>query len=146
MLLSTTARAVRPLKVQNSTKELNAINTTGKERLDDIDRIDRVAPLMRYGKYLAADNDDDYVDETAEKRAMRMLRLGRGMRMLRLGKRPADSDDNSETDKRAMRMLRLGKRPYKMLRLGRGDNDNDDEKRALRLLRLGKKSDSEMES
>ena len=115
----------------------------------DIDRNFRVAPLMRYGKYLAAEsNEDDYADETPEKRAMRMLRLGRGMRMLRLGKRPADSDDMSETDKRAMRMLRLGKRPYKMLRLGRGDNENDidDEKRALRLLRLGKKSDSEMES
>lgn len=125
----------------------------GKEMIDEneIDRNFRVAPLMRYGKYLAAEpNDDDYADETPEKRAMRMLRLGRGMRMLRLGKRPAASDEMSETDKRAMRMLRLGKRPYKMLRLGRGDNEikneKDDEKRALRLLRLGKRSDSEMES
>lgn len=97
---------------------------------------------MRYGKYLVGDDDEDEeVDETAVKRAMRMLRLGRGMRMLRLGKRPMDSEETSETDKRAMRMLRLGKRPYKMLRLGR--DSTLEEKRALRLLRLGKKSDSE---
>lgn len=105
----------------------------------------RVAPLMRYGKHLydddSSDYDDDEIDATAVKRAMRMLRLGRGMRMLRLGKRPMDSDDMSETDKRAMRMLRLGKRPFKMLRLGR--SNNEDEKRALRLLRLGKRSDAE---
>ena len=117
----------------------------------DIDRDFRVAPLMRYGKYLAADpTDEDLSEETPEKRAMRMLRLGRGMRMLRLGKRPADTDDetDNEMEKRRMRMLRLGKRPFKMLRLGRSgqESDIDEEKRALRLLRLGKKSDSEMES
>ena len=114
---------------------------------DDKDRDDRVAPLMRYGKLIddegdEYDVDDDYVDATAVKRAMRMLRLGRGMRMLRLGKRPMESQDiTSETDKRAMRMLRLGKRPFKMLRLGR--SNNDEEKRALRLLRLGRRSDDE---
>lgn len=101
----------------------------------------RVAPLMRYGK----DSEEvDDMDDLVTKRAMHMLRLGRGMRMLRLGKRPVDASaedmDLDEVDKRALRLLRLGKRPFNMLRLGRSDNDD---KRALRLLRLGKKSDTE---
>lgn len=102
----------------------------------------RVAPLMRYGKYINYDSDEE---SDVDKRAMRMLRLGRGMRMLRLGKRPMPSDlseEVTEADKRALRLLRLGKRPrFAMLRMGRGDMD--EEKRALRLLRLGKKSETE---
>lgn len=102
--------------------ELNA-------KYDDKWIYERDAPLMKFGMK----TDENEVD----KRAMRMLRLGRGMRMLRLGKRPAD--EPVETDKRALRLLRLGKRPrLAMLRMGRGDMEDD--KRALRLLRLGKRS------
>ncbi|XP_045175620.2 myomodulin neuropeptides 1-like [Mercenaria mercenaria] len=112
-----------------------------EDRYDD-DLSARVAPLMRYGKYVNYDLDDE---ADVDKRAMRMLRLGRGMRMLRLGKRPMTSDlseDVTEADKRALRLLRLGKRPkFAMLRMGRGDME--EEKRALRLLRLGKKSDAD---
>lgn len=148
----------------------------GDQVYDDIDDSDsseekydaeRVAPLMRYGKYLD--------DEELDKRAMRMLRLGRGMRMLRLGKRPDDEEDYTDAEKRALRLLRLGKRPFNMLRMGRSDSDedkrafhmlrmgrsdleedkrafhmlrmgrsdNEEDKRALRLLRLGKKSEEE---
>lgn len=103
----------------------------------------RVAPLMRYGKQTAYAEGESDVD----KRAMRMLRLGRGMRMLRLGKRQDDADleDLPEADKRALRLLRLGKRPaFRMLRLGRsGETEPEEEKRALRLLRLGKRSETE---
>lgn len=104
----------------------------------------RVAPLMRYGKYIPYE-----IDNEVDKRAMRMLRLGRGMRMLRLGKRPDETEgleeDAQEVDKRALRLLRLGKRPaFRMLRLGRsGETEPEEEKRALRLLRLGKKSETE---
>lgn len=113
------------------------------DELYDDDLSVRVAPLMRYGK----DHENQYgYDNEVDKRAMRMLRLGRGMRMLRLGKRPMDSDmseEVTEADKRALRLLRLGKRPrFAMLRMGRG-GDMDEEKRALRLLRLGKKSETE---
>jgi len=107
----------------------------------------RAPPVMRYGKEAEDESvaEDSADDEEVVKRAMRMLRLGRGMRMLRLGKRPVDSEeDYTETDKRALRLLRLGKRPFHMLRLGR--SDNDDEKRALRLLRLGRNSPSSDES
>lgn len=108
---------------------------------DDEYMAKRVAPLMRYGK-----EREGLSDNEADKRAMRMLRLGRGMRMLRLGKRPMDSDlseEVTEADKRALRLLRLGKRPrFAMLRMGRG-GDMEEEKRALRLLRLGKKSETE---
>lgn len=117
----------------------NKQNTDEEEQLleNDSEALDkyegeRVAPLMRYGK----NNEQD--DEDKEKRAMKMLRMGRGMRMLRLGKRP-DDEEMSDDEKRALNVLRLGKRPFKMLRLGRGDNEED--KRTLRLLRLGKKSE-----
>lgn len=123
---------------------------------------DRVAPMMRYGKELPSRSQYDAYsyddqDEAVVKRAMRMLRLGRGMRMLRLGKRPMEStsaeasdEDYTEADKRALRLLRLGKRPFKMLRLGRSDNnageeeEEEEEKRAaFRLLRLGRAAPSE---
>lgn len=114
----------------------------GSEEKYDDDLDVRVAPLMRYGKYVKYGYADD---SEVDKRAMRMLRLGRGMRMLRLGKRPMPSDeseDMSEADKRALRLLRLGKRPrFAMLRMGR--SDMEEEKRALGLLRLGKKSEAE---
>ncbi|KAL4224715.1 hypothetical protein ACF0H5_015412 [Mactra antiquata] len=115
---------------------------------DNVDNNDekfvRVAPLMRYGK---APIDYDFEDENdVDKRAMRMLRLGRGMRMLRLGKRPAPVDDSdiTEANKRALRLLRLGKRPVTLNSLRNvGMEDDSDvteaEKRALRLLRLGKR-------
>lgn len=110
-----------------------------KQIEDDQPRV-RVAPLMRYGKdeMSGYESEEEGNDDTVVKRAMRMLRLGRGMRMLRLGKRPSNSEEPSQADKRALRLLRLGKRPFKMLRLGRSNED----KRALRLLRLGKKSDN----
>ena len=107
----------------------------------------RVAPLMRYGKYAPYETETN-----VDKRAMRMLRLGRGMRMLRLGKRPSETagleEEAGEADKRALRLLRLGKRPaFRMLRLGRsGETEQEEDKRALRLLRLGEKSDSTEQS
>lgn len=125
-------------------KTINAAEEDLNEDYDYKYPYARVAPLMRYGKYAPYEGESDL-----DKRAMRMLRLGRGMRMLRLGKRPSDSvamdEDAAEADKRALRLLRLGKRPaFRMLRLGRsGETDPEEEKRALRLLRLGKKSETE---
>ncbi|KAL3841731.1 hypothetical protein ACJMK2_019836 [Sinanodonta woodiana] len=123
---------------------------------EDHDQNKRAAPVPRIGKESGEEDGEDY-DEEVIKRAMHMLRLGRGMRMLRLGKRAmhmlrlgrsdgevdAETDDDSdltEVEKRALRLLRLGKRPFKMLRLGRAE---EEDKRALRLLRLGKKDTAE---
>uniref|UniRef100_A0A1I8JLM2 RxLR effector protein n=1 Tax=Macrostomum lignano TaxID=282301 RepID=A0A1I8JLM2_9PLAT len=63
-------------------------------------------------------DDEDDVD----KRAMRLMRLGkkRAMRLMRLGKR--DWDDGADEEKRAMRLMRLGKREW--------EEEMDEEKRA----------------
>ena len=130
----------RPGRYRRSADLPSAETDAKADYAEDLYDNKRIAPLARYGK-----EQEGLVGETEEKRAMRMLRLGRGMRMLRLGKRPDDLDeDESEAEKRALRLLRLGKRPYSMLRLGRGYND--EEKRALRLLRLGKREDDEQTS
>jgi len=144
----------RPGRFRRSTDSAPAASDSGLSKIesekmeDEFLRNMRVAPLARYGKYLKGDTQEATTDDnTADKRAMHMLRLGRGMRMLRLGKRPDETegdDVEGEEEKRALRLLRLGKRPYGMLRLGRGYND--DEKRALRLLRLGKRQDDEQSS
>lgn len=124
----------------NSEKEHNT-DEEKQQQKDDRDALDEYngeheAPQIKYGKN--SEQDEDQKD----KRAMNMLRMGRGMRMLRLGKRPND-DDMSDANKRALQLLRLGKRPFRMLRLGRGDNEEDieEDKRALKLLRMGKKSE-----
>lgn len=113
----------------------------------------RAIPLPRLGRFYEDEIDiNDLADNEggADKRAMSMLRLGRGMKMLRLGKRPfrmlrlgrsGEDSNQEEEDKRAMKMLRLGKRPFKMLRLGKRTNsDESADKRSLRMMRLGKRT------
>lgn len=152
----TPSRQIRPAprpgrfrrSADTEAKETKSTYAGGDQVYEDIKDLDsseekydgvRVAPLMRYGKFASYEQDDE---NDVDKRAMRMLRLGRGMRMLRLGKRPDESEELTEADKRALRLLRLGKRPaFAMLRMGRSDLEED--KRALRLLRLGKKSETE---
>ena len=127
---------------------------------------ERALPLPRFGKDLydllyalqpAAGSDIN----TADKRGMHMLRLGRAMSMLRLGKRPSPVTSGQQTDtedKRSLSMLRLGKRLH-MLRLGKrfntdsnkessiinSDTTDEDsahnvETRAMHMLRLGRNS------
>ena len=97
--------------------------------------VKRAMSMLRMGRGVSA-------DQQAVKKAMGMLRMGRSpaavdadkraMGMLRMGRSFADDTDAS---KRAMDMLRMG-RAMGMLRMGRSlANYND--KRAMSMLRMG---------